>query len=124
VAASSPREVVRTFYQALVDGDGAAARACWHDDAVWHVTGTSEMSTDYLPDPYFSLLAEWAARYPDYAFTSKDVGQYDDVAVMFIESTGGMVPGRASGLMIYRVTEGKIAEGWAIPAFSDGRYLF
>jgi ketosteroid isomerase-like protein len=124
VAASSPIEVVRTFYRALLDADGAAARACWRDDAVWHVTGSSELSKDYLPDPYFVMLAEWAARYPDYAFTSTEVGQFDDAAVMFIESTGGMAPGRASGLMVYRVTDGRITEGWAIPAFGDGQHLF
>jgi ketosteroid isomerase-like protein len=117
-------EVMRTFYRALLDGDGAAARACWRDDAVWHVTGSSELSKDYLPDPYFAMLAEWAARYPGYAFTSKEVGQYDDVAVMFIESTGGMAPGRASGLMVYRVTDGRITEGWAIPALGGGQHLF
>jgi ketosteroid isomerase-like protein len=119
-----PAEVVEAFYAALGEGDVAAARSCWADRAVWHVTGTSDLSRDYDPDAYFTMLGEWAARYPDYTFESSHVGRYDDAAVFFIQSTGGMAPGKASGLMVYRVTAGKIHEGWAIPAFGDGQHLF
>jgi ketosteroid isomerase-like protein len=124
MTAKGPEEVVEAFYAALADGNAGTARNCWADGAVWHVTGESDLSRDYDPDAYFMMLGEWAARYPDYTFTSTSVGEYDEAAVFFIESTGGMAPERASGLMVYRVTDGKIAEGWAIPAFGDGQYLF
>jgi ketosteroid isomerase-like protein len=124
MASTAPAKVVAAFYEALARGDVATARDCWADDAVWHATGQSDLAGDYEPDAYFAMLGEWAARYPEYDFTSSEVGEFDDSAVFFIESTGGMAPGSASGLMVYRVTAGKIAEGWAIPAFGDGRYLF
>jgi ketosteroid isomerase-like protein len=124
MTAKGPEEVVQSFYAALADGDVTTARSCWADEAVWHVTGRSDLSKDYDPDAYFTMLGEWATRYPDYAFTSSAVGEYDDAAIFFIESTGGMAPERASGLMVYRVTAGKITEGWAIPVFGNGQYLF
>ena len=124
MASVAPASVVERFYAALSEGDVAAALSCWANDGVWHVPGRSDLAGDYDPDAYLAMLGAWAARYPDYAFTSREIGQYDDAAVFFIESTGGMAPERASGLMVYRVTEGKLAEGWAIPAFGDGNYLF
>lgn len=71
------------------------------------------------------MLDEWSATYPSYQAEYKDARDVgEDVAMIVLESTGGMAPGRASGLLIYRVVDGKIREGWAIPAFADGRYPF
>jgi hypothetical protein len=40
------------------------------------------------------------------------------------ESTNGMAPGRASGLLLYRVIDGPIREVWAIPTVAVGAYAF
>ena len=124
MASNGPAKVVASFFEALARGDVATARDCWADNAVWHATGRSDLAGDYEPDAYLAMLGEWAARYPRYDFRSSQVGEFDDLAVLFIESTGGMAPGSASGLMVYRVTTGRISEGWAIPALGDGQYLF
>ena len=36
--------VVRRFYTALATGDLAAVASCFHDDAIWHVPGTSRIA--------------------------------------------------------------------------------
>ena len=51
-----------------------------------------------------------------------DLGQ--EGAMIVIESSEGMAPGPASGVMIYRVAGGKIREGWAIPTFGAGPFAF
>jgi hypothetical protein len=114
----------RVVYAGLTEGDVAAARDCWANDAVWHVPGRSDFAGDCGPDAYLVMLGEWVARYPNYAFASREVGQFDHAAVFFIESTGGMAPERASWLLVYRVTAGMLAEGWAVPALGDGYLLF
>ena len=89
MASDAPASVVERFYAALAEGDVAAARDCWADDAVWHVPGRSDLAGDYGPDAYLVMLGEWAARYPDYAFTSREIGQFDDAAVSFSSSPPG-----------------------------------
>jgi ketosteroid isomerase-like protein len=121
---ATPLDVVTGFLQAMGSGDIAAARAAWADDAIWHVTGSHDVAGDYSPDEYLAMLGEWATRYPDYAADFKEFTSYGDTAVLHMESRGGMAPDTASGLLVYRVRGEKIAEGWAIPSFGDGRYAF
>ena len=113
------------MYQRLRSGDVAGARAMWSDDAVWHLTGTHDFAGEYTPDEYFGALGRWAERYPAYTSEFKDTRDVgDDVAVIYMESADGMAPGLASGLLIYRVVDGRIREGWAIPTSGGGRFAF
>jgi ketosteroid isomerase-like protein len=122
---SSRAEFVQSMYVRLVSGDVAGARAMWADDAVWHLTGSHDLSGDYSPDEYFGVLGQWADRYPSHVAELKDVRDVgEDVAIIYMESTDGMAPGLASGLLIYRVVDGQIREGWAIPTFAAGRFAF
>jgi ketosteroid isomerase-like protein len=117
--------VVQAMYQRLGSGDPAGARSMWADDAVWHLTGSHPLAKDYDPDAYLQMLAEWAGRYPSYEAEYQDVRDLgEDVAIIVMQSTGGMAPGVATGLLVYRVVDGIIREGWAIPTFADGRYAF
>lgn len=118
-------ELVQRMYQRLAGGDVAGARAMWNDDAVWHLTGDHDLAKDYDPDSYFQMLGLWAERYPSYVpefKEARDLGE--EGAMIVIESSEGMAPGPASGVMIYRVAGGKIQEGWAIPTFGDGAFAF
>ena len=122
----SPRvEFVVSMYERLTRGDVAGARAMWADDAVWHLNGSHDLAGDYSPEAYFDVLGVWAERYPSYASEFKDARDVgEDGAVIYMESTGGMAPGDGSGLLIYRVVDERIAEGWAIPTTGGGRYAF
>jgi hypothetical protein len=117
--------VVQEMYQRLGAGDLAGARAMWTEDGVWHVTGDHEIAGDYDPDAYFHMLGRWAQQYPSYTFEfrdARDIGE--DIATIVVESANGMAPEAASGLLVYRVVDGQIMEGWAIPAFASGKYAF
>jgi hypothetical protein len=121
----SPAQVVEGFMAAMGSGDPIGARARWTDDAVWHLTGSHDLAGDYSADEYFEMLGRWAARYPDYQPAFLGVRDYGtEGAVAYMESTGGMAPGTASGLLVYRVVDGRIHEGWAIPTFGGGGYAF
>jgi len=116
---------VQAMYERLRNGDAVGALAMWDDRATWHLTGQHEFARDYDPDEYLAMLGQWAAAYPSYQAhyaEARDVGE--DVALIVLESTGGMAPGQASGLLIYRVVDGRIREGWGVPTFAEGRYAF
>jgi predicted SnoaL-like aldol condensation-catalyzing enzyme len=118
-------ELVQSMYQRLGSGDVAGARTMWADDAVWHLTGTHDRARDYSPEEYFGLLGEWMAAHPSYQsefVETRDLGE--DMAMIVMESTGGSAPGTASGVLLYRVIDSKITEGWAIPTFAAGAYAF
>jgi ketosteroid isomerase-like protein len=122
---ASPSTVVRSFFEAMAAGDAVEAVSKWDEQAIWHSTGSHELARDYRRDEYLHMVRSWSAAYPSYYAEMKDVREYGDhVAVVYLESTGGMAPGRASGLLVYRVVGGTIREGWGIPAFEAGRYPF
>lgn len=124
-AKASPRQVVQAFFEAMEAGDVIEARAAWDQQAVWHLTGSHGLARDYTRNEYFEMLVAWHAAYPDYRAEWKDARDYgEQVAVVYMESTQGMAPGRGSGLLVYRVVGGVIREGWGIPAFESGRYAF
>jgi ketosteroid isomerase-like protein len=118
-------EFVQAMYQQLTGGDVAGARSMWSDDAVWHLTGDHDLAKDYDPDSYFQMIGLWAERYPSFVPEFKEARDLGEEGAMIVmESTNGMAPGVASGVMIYRVAGGKIQEGWAIPTFGGGHFAF
>jgi hypothetical protein len=121
----SPARVVEGFMAAMGSGDLVGVRARWADDAVWHLTGSHELAGDHSADGYFEMLGRWATKYPDYQPDFHGVQDYGtEAAVAYMESARGMAPGAASGLLVYRVVQGRIREGWAIPTFCGGAYAF
>jgi hypothetical protein len=71
------------------------------------------------------MLGEWATTFPSYEAEYQDVRDLgEEVAMIVMESSSSMAPGRASGLLIYRVVDRTIREAWAIPTFASGRYAF
>jgi ketosteroid isomerase-like protein len=120
-----PTDVVRQFFGCLGARDPRAGRRYWSDDAVWHLSGRHTRARDYPVDEYLTMLTEWFASYPAYsgeieAWTTSG----EEVVSLTLTSTGGEAPARASGLMVYRVVDGLIREGWGIPTFADGQYAF
>jgi hypothetical protein len=101
------------------------ARSFWADDATWHITGNHEHAGHYNVDAYLALTAQWMQDFPSYEAELRDVKAFgDELALFFLESRGGAAPGAAPGVAIFRVVDGKIEEGWAIPAFAGGRHPF
>lgn len=109
----------------MAAGDAIEAVSKWDQQAIWHSAGSHELARDYRRDEYFHMLDSWRAAYPGYDSAVKDVRDYGDhLAVVYLESTGGMAPGLASGIHVYQVVAGVIREGWGIPAFESGRFPF
>lgn len=124
-AVPAPLEVVQQFFGCLGARDPLAGRALWSDDAIWHLSGRHSRARDYRVDDYLAMLTDWFASYPSYAGAVDVWSTSGDEAVsVALTSTGGEAPAQASGLMIYRVVDGLIREGWGIPTFADGRWAF
>ena len=115
---------MRAFFDHLSAGDRAAALDCWWPGAVWRVTGRSAWAGDYTPEEYLAMGAQWYASYPDYTYKFGRVSEAGELAYFFVRSQGGEAPGEAEGMMIYRVVDGRIVEGWAIPATGGGDFGF
>jgi hypothetical protein len=122
-----PASVVRRNFEAHARGDVTAWRAGWHDDAVWHVTGSNPFAGDMGIDDYAELVE--AAVYANSSYEGEPVGlsEFGEIVVVTWASRGSIgdieLDGQG-GLMIYRVVDGKVAEGWAIPAGSGGALPF
>ena len=122
---ATPSQVVQGFFDAMATGDPVEAKSKWDEQAIWHLTGSHELARDYRRDEYFHMLDSWHSAYPSYKPEVKEVRDYgEEVAVVLLESTGGMAPGPASGILVYRVVGGTIREGWGIPTIESGRYPF
>jgi ketosteroid isomerase-like protein len=122
---ASPSQIVKAFFEAMAGSDPLDAKSKWAVNAVWHLTGSHELARDYTRDEYFHMLDAWHSAYPSYKARVKEVRDYgDQVAVVLMESKDGMAPGAASGILVYRVVDGTIREGWGIPTFESGRYPF
>lgn len=111
---TTPLEHMQTQFAAFEAGDLATVIAGWHEDAVWcPVTPGGPTTEPGTRDEYFELLASWYAERPDY-----------EIVDVRLEALGGLIvagltTSAGRGVLVYRVTDGKIAECWAINA--DGR---
>ena len=116
---------VMQLFEALTNRDFEAARRLWLDDGTWHLGGSHDLAGDYMPDDYIEILRGWVEKYPEYTATDFSMQQFGtDVVAVHLVTTGGRAQGEASGLLIYRVKDGAIAEGWAIPTSWQGSQPF
>ena len=101
-------------------------RADWSDDAVWHIIGTHDLAGSVPVDDYFTMLKAVFVE-ADYRFEVVGLRQLGELVFVDIVSEGSIAGNEvdpAGGVMIYRVVDGKITEGWAIGAGSGGATLF
>ena len=122
-------DLVRENFARFARGEGEAVYATWANDAVWHVLDATRYKGDYTRDEYFTMLGtNWATDVQDYApevISCEPFGE--DLVVVHLRSSGTHVDGpidEKGGLMIYRVVEGKIAEGWALSRGKDATTPF
>ena len=94
----------------------------WADGAIWHLTGSGQRARDYGIDDYVMMLGEWMTSFPAYAAEVFEWSVIGDIGYASVRSTGGEAPATAEGLVVYRVVDGRIMEGWAMP--SDPRFGF
>ena len=122
-------ELIRRNFELFQQGHGEAVYAAWAPDAVWHVLDATRFQGDYTRDEYFTMLGTtWAEEVPDYAFDVVDCRSYGNaLVVVHLRSRGTTSDGpidENGGLMIYRVVDGKIMEGWALSRGRDARTPF
>lgn len=120
----SPTEVVRAFWDAYRRGDVGEAFGFWSADAVWRLTGRHARAGDYTPSDYAQMLAAFTAEFPDYSGEFLNARNLGELALFDVRSRNGPAPGESLGIIVYRVLNGLIVEGWAIPANHRGRYPF
>ncbi len=122
---AAPTDVVRQFFAHLAARDPRSGRGLWSEHAVWHLSGRHSRARDYAIDDYLTMLTEWFAAHPTYAgHIDSWTTSGEEVVSVALTSTGGEAPTSASGLMIYRVVDGLMREGWGIPTFADGQFAF
>ena len=122
-------ELIRRNFELLRQGRGEAVYATWAPDAVWHVLDATRLQGDYTRDEYFTMLATtWAEYVSDYSFDVVDCRSYGtDLVVVHLRSRGTTSDGPiddTGGLMIYRVVDGMIVEGWALSRGRDAHTPF
>jgi predicted SnoaL-like aldol condensation-catalyzing enzyme len=121
---AAPTEAVTAFFNHLRAGHIELALKCWAPDALWHVTGRSSRARDYTPEQYLAMCRDWYAEYPQYTAEFGEISSLGELTFLSIRSQNGEAPGSTEGMMLYRVVDGLIVEGWAIPAKHGDRYTF
>ena len=121
--------LIRENFERFGRGDGEAVYATWADDAVWHVLDANRYHGDYTRDEYFAMLSTtWVGDVPDYAFEVVSCAAYgDELVVVHLRSSGTTPDGPINpngGLMIYRLLDGRIVEGWALSRGRDATTPF
>jgi uncharacterized protein len=129
VGSEENAELVRRNFESFAAGEGDAVYATWAPDAVWHILDATQLQGDYTRDEYFAMLATtWAELVPDYSFEVVACEPYgEELVVVYMRSTGTTPNGPIDangGLMIYRVVDGKIVEGWALSRGRDAKTVF
>jgi len=119
-----PIRVVTTFFEHLRAGKEQLALQCWAPGAVWHVTGRSSRARDYSPLEYLAMCRQWYAEFPAYQAEFGACSSMGELVFFAIRSQNGEAPNETEGMMLYRVVDGLITEGWAIPARHGDRYAF
>lgn len=95
------------------------ARACWHDDAVWHLADGNDFGGDYTSDEYFAMLGRFFERYGEgYQFRVDEIREHGELVVCFAGSSQPELDA-TDGVLIYRVRDGLIVEGWGIGRGAD-----
>jgi hypothetical protein len=93
------------------------------------VLDATRLQGDYTRDEYFTMLATtWAEYVTNYAFELESCEPFgDELVVAYLRSTGDTLDGPIDpngGLMIYRVLDGRITEGWALSRGRDATVPF
>jgi hypothetical protein len=124
--ATSPATIVRRNFERL-DHEGLdSLRSSWSDDAIWHIMGTHDLAGPVGVDDYFTMLKAVFVE-ADYRWEVVGLRQLGELVFVDVASEGsiaGNAVDPAGGVMIYRVVDGLISEGWAIAAGSGGTQLF
>ena len=117
--------VVRGTFERFAAGDVESVMATWADDAEWHVLDAGPLRGSYSKLDYFTkVLPEFAASHEDYELTVESVTAHGpELVVVHVRSTGSNID-PDGGLMIYRVVDGEIVEGWALSRGRDARLPF
>lgn len=129
MGASENAALIRRNWELFAEGRGEAVYATWAEDAVWHVLDATRFQGDYTRDEYFTMLATtWAEYVTSYAPQLVSCESFgDELVVAFLRNTGETLEGPIDpngGLMIYRVLDGRISEGWAVSRGRDATALF
>lgn len=122
-------ELIRRNFEYYAAGEGEAVYATWAPDAVWHILDATPLQGDYTRDEYFTMLATtWAETVSDYRFEVASCEAYgDELVVVYLRSSGSTPSGPIDpngGLMIYRVVDGTIVEGWSLSRGGDAATPF
>lgn len=120
----SPIDTVKAWFAHRRAGELDKAVGCWAPDALWRIQGSSSRAKNYSPPDYVAMLTEWFQTYPAYTGELSEPSQVGELVYFTAKSRNGEAPGESEGMAIFRVVDGLIAEGWAIPGNHGGRMAF
>lgn len=105
----SAEDVIDSMYEAVFAGDVETALSLCASDAEYHAVTPGPSSGIYPIRTYLSeILPAGISQMNDYAVTSVERDSIDELVVSRVRSTHG------SGVMVFRVCDGKIRDIWAI----------
>lgn len=122
-------ELIRSNFERFLAGDVAAVLVTWADHAVWHILDCNRYEGEYTKHEYFALLTKaWVEDVSGYELRVLSVQPFGDhLVVVHVESSGTTIDGPidpGGGLMIYRLDDGLIVEGWAVSKGQDATTAF
>ena len=121
MADSENTAVVQRMLDALEQLAIDEAKACWSNDARWLVLDDNQFAGSYSVDGYFEMLGTFFEKYGrGYEFDVLEARAHGDLVVLFCHSEQQEL-GSTDGLMIYRVRDGLIVEGWSMAHGSDSQ---
>ena len=111
-------QVVMRGFQAFAEGNMAAMKELFADDATWHGGGRNKWSGDYTgPDSIVEMMggigSEATVENQPHAVLA------DDDHVVVLNTTSQSRGGRSfsgNGVFVFHVNDGKVTEAWSVSA--------
>ena len=122
------KDIIRRYYDSMNRGDVAARDSFWAEDFVWH--GNQAGGAGQGLDSSIDLHDQIKNAFSELHATIDDMVAEDDKVAVRFTATGihtGPLPGIEptgkpftwTGLAIYRIVNGKIAEDWFNDTFNE-----
>ena len=122
---STNAALIAENFRRFAAGDFEGVMSTWAGDALWHILDANPWQGTHSKIDYFTkVLGEFSVDRGDYRVHVESITEFGpELVVVHLRSTGINID-PAGGLMIYRVVDGTVVEGWALSRGRDATLPF